>query len=178
MSFLRLRHFFSSRNASMRLSAGSPHPLGRHLGRARHELRAILRQRAEGRALPVRQLRAGASSNASPCPSAPRTSGTAISPMSCRASSMAIACTDPMSRNAASASMPTSCCRPLRKAAGRTLGMERRAFWLSRRASTRGSVFRSARQCPRHAQGGRGRSGLHLGRGTPAFDPLGRYDNL
>ena len=54
--------------------------------------------------------RAAANSNASNCPSAPRTSGTAISTTSRRASSMAIACTGPMSPSTATASTPTSCC--------------------------------------------------------------------
>ena len=54
--------------------------------------------------------RAAASSNASNCRSATRTSGTAISTTCRPASSMAIACTVPTSPSTATASIPTSCC--------------------------------------------------------------------
>ena len=52
----------------------------------------------------------GVNSSASSCRSAPRTSGMSIVTISCRASSMAIACMGRTSRKRASASIRTSCC--------------------------------------------------------------------
>ena len=79
---------------SVRLSAGAAASARRDLGRPRHQLRAVLRQRRPRSSSACSTARAGASSSASRCPSAPRTSGTAIWPTSRRASSTATACTD------------------------------------------------------------------------------------
>ena len=82
----------------------------RDLGRARRQLRPVLGQRHQGRALPVRRRAASARSSASPCRSTPTKSGTATCPMRGRARSTAIACMVPTSQRPATASIPTSCC--------------------------------------------------------------------
>ena len=111
--------------------------------------------------------RAGARSNASRCPNAPTTSGTAICTMHRRASSTAIASTGPTSPNAAIASTHHKLLLdPYAKTARRTAGLERRPFRLSHGQRARRPVVRPARQCARHAQGGRRRRQLQLGRGA------------
>ena len=93
-----------------RIREGLPLSPRRHLGRAWRQLRPVLGQRHQGRALPVRRRAASARSSASRCPSTPTRSGTATCRMRGRARSTAIACTAPTSRRPATASIPTSCC--------------------------------------------------------------------
>ena len=72
----------------------------RDLGRQGHQLRRVLRQRHQGRGLPVRSAPASRSSSASSCRNTPTRSGTATCPTSRPATSTAIACTVRTSRNA------------------------------------------------------------------------------
>ena len=142
---------------------GNALPPRRQLGREGHQFRVVLGQRGEGRALPVRQpgpprARAHRDARANrgrlarlsqrrlarPALWLPR-------PRALRARARA-----PLQSQQAAA-------RPLRQAAGRPVGLERRAFRLSRRQRARGSFLRPARQCPRHAEGGGGRRDLQLG---------------
>ena len=59
MSFRRLLPSISFLKSDRRIVGGLAASARRHLGRPRHQLRAVLRQRREGRALPVRHDAAG-----------------------------------------------------------------------------------------------------------------------
>ena len=91
-------------------AGGSALPARRHLGRAGRQLRAVLGQRHQGRAVPVRRRGQDASSSASSCRNTPTRSGTATCPTPGPARSTAIACTAPTSPTPATASTRTSCC--------------------------------------------------------------------
>ena len=151
----------------------------RKLGRAGHQFRVVLRQRAKGRTLPVRQ----------PGPSRTRTHRTARAQRGrlARLSQRRFARTTlrlPRSRALRARARPPlqsqqAAARSLCAADCRAAGMERRAFRLSHRQRPRRPLVRPARQCPRHAQGGRGRRDLQLGPPrNPSANPLGRHHHL
>ncbi len=93
-----------------RVTEGLPHPLGATWDGPRRQLRAVLRQRHQGRALPVRRRRRERA-RADRAAGIHRR-GLARLPAGCaaRAPSTAIASTAPTSRSRATASTRTSCC--------------------------------------------------------------------
>ena len=148
----------------MRLTAGTPAPPRRKLGRPRHQFRAVLRQRAEGRALPVRQPGPPRDSSASTLPE--RTDDVwhgylnDVSP----GQLYGYRVHGPYEpehghRFNATQAAARSLCQAL---AGRLVWSDAH-FGYRTGSAARGSVVRPPRQCARHAEGRGGRRGLHLG---------------
>ena len=137
---------------NMRVWPGAPYPLGRHLGRRRRQLRALLRARDPRRAVPVRLARRRSRiAHDSAAPSTPTWSGTAICPTSSRGSSTATASTARTRRTRATASIPHKLVMdPYAKVVGRTVRVGRLAVRLPhRRATTRRSTIATARRTRR-----------------------------
>ncbi len=151
----------------------------RHLGRRGRQLRAVLRARGEGRAVPVRRQRPAASCSASRSRSAPTRSGTAICPRRARVCSTATGCTDPTSPEEGHRFNPHKLLLdPYAKHLSGQPALERRALRLPRRPRARRPVLRPPRQRGRHAEVPGDRPRLHLGRRPPAARALARHGDL
>ena len=163
----------------MRLTAGTLLAPRRKLGRPGHQFCAVLRQRAEGRALPVRQPGPPRARTHRPARAHRRRLARLSQRRFARAAlrlsrpwALRARARPPLQRQQAAA-------RSLCQAARRAAGLERCAFRLPHRQRARGSVLRPARQCARHAQGRRGRRDLQLGPPRDASQhPLGRHHHL
>ena len=122
----------------MRVSRRLPAPARRDVGRARHQFRAVLGQRREGRAVPVRPARPPRARAHCACPSTPTTSGTAICRDVAAGPALRLSRARPLrARAGPPLQSQQAAARSLRQAAGRPDRLERRAFRLSRRQPAR-----------------------------------------
>ena len=139
-------------------------PAGRDVRRDGHQLRAVLRGRGPGRALPVRRRRPGDRDRAAR--GGRRSSGTATCPTSARASGTATACTARTTRRAGSGATRTSCCstRTRRPSTARSTGTRR----CSATSFERPGPAQRRRLGAVPAQGGRRQPVLRLGHRPPA----------
>src|SRR5487761_2178440 len=151
----------------------------RKLGRPGHQFRAVLRQCAKSRTLPVRQ-------SGPPRTRAHRITGTQrgclvrLAERRFARAALWLSRSRPLrARARPPLQRQQTFARSLRPAACRTAGMERCPFRLSYRKRARGPLVRPARQRARHAESRRGRRDLQLGtpRNAPQH-PLGRHHHL
>ena len=163
---------------NLRVDAWTASPVGSHLGRLRGELRAVLGQCREGRALPLRSERAPSDGTHRPARADAR--GLARLSAGCpprpalRIPRQRALC----ARQGAPLQSAQAADRPLCQGAGRQSHMARRLLRLSRRLATRGLQLRPPRQRLHHAQMPGRRHGAHLGRRHPAAASLGRDRHL
>ena len=129
------------------------HTARRHLGRPRRQLRAVLGQCHQGRAVPVRRRRRDANWSASSCRNTPTRSGTATCRTRGPAQSTAIACTARTSPEDGHRFNPNKLLLdPYAKAHGRRAEMGPRGVRLHDRGRRRRPDLRRARQRAVHAE--------------------------
>ena len=131
----------------MRLSAGTPHPLGATCRRARNQFRAVLRACGKGRAVPVRRRGRPRARTHRACRSEPATSGMAILPMSAAGQLYGYRVHGPYEPDQGHRFNPNKLLLdPYAKELAGDLIAERSALWLSARQRAGGPVVRPARQ--------------------------------